>query len=360
MSDLAADVVTPGSLVTETAPDDLAAFDLPRSVLYVLRRSTVLLRQSAAEYLPLFLVNAQGQPATGVTAASDLVGSQAIMTKGDATTATISLTDSVNWVEVNSTSRPGHYQITATGANLGVLGPTEWQVVPAASAKFAGISGWGQGTVIVDTSTLATTAQETANTATVTAAITAATATLAGDITTAAGAVTVAAYATHKDPLYLLTSDDTQFAGGNIATILSDVAALYALRPATTIAAQADVTAAVSTLSADITSATSGLATGSAVASVASSLSAVASSVSALPSASGNASALLGTALAGMTSFGTIGYAIRWAGAFAYGNQTLSIAGNTLTLYAEDDTTTRSFTLTPSTTPYMAVGRTHT
>lgn len=99
----------------------------------------LIARQSVATRIPVRLVDGTGVPVTGKGSVA-VLGGTVFLVKGDGTTATITLSNGVNWFEIDNTQAPGLYHVLVSGANLGVLGPTQLSVQPAATA-FVGTIG---------------------------------------------------------------------------------------------------------------------------------------------------------------------------------------------------------------------------
>lgn len=99
----------------------------------------LIAHQSAATRIPVRLVDGTGTPVTGMGAANVLGGSVFVV-KGDGTTATLALSDGVNWFEIDDTLAPGLYHVLLPSGDLGVLGPTQLSVQPASTA-FIGTIG---------------------------------------------------------------------------------------------------------------------------------------------------------------------------------------------------------------------------
>lgn len=72
--------------------------------------------------------------------AANVLGGSVFVVKGDGTTAALTLSDGVNWFEIDDTLAPGLYHVLLPSGDLGVLGPTQLSVQPASTA-FIGTIG---------------------------------------------------------------------------------------------------------------------------------------------------------------------------------------------------------------------------
>lgn len=92
----------------------------------------MLFRKSTTVRVPIRLVDNAGAPVTGVLPA-DVQGGIATVIKADGTTVDITLSGA-NFFEFSPASKSrGLYHITIPGSALGVVGPVQWVVLPAAS-----------------------------------------------------------------------------------------------------------------------------------------------------------------------------------------------------------------------------------
>lgn len=104
----------------------------------------MLFRKSTTMRVPIRLIDGAGAPVTGVLP-SDIQGGIATVIKADGTTVDITLSVGTNFFEFSpATKSRGLYHITIPGSALGVLGPVQWVVLPAASLfSSAGYVGIG-------------------------------------------------------------------------------------------------------------------------------------------------------------------------------------------------------------------------
>jgi hypothetical protein len=98
----------------------------------------LIARQSTGTRIPVRLVDSTGAPVVGI-APSDVLSTRAFVVKGDGTTTTVTLITNTTWFEIDQTDAPGLYHVLlGGGGSLGVLGPTQMSIQPAATA-FVGI-----------------------------------------------------------------------------------------------------------------------------------------------------------------------------------------------------------------------------
>lgn len=97
-----------------------------------------MIGQNTATRLPLLLVDSFGVGVTGVNSAQIKSG-KAFLTKGDGTTAFISIVDSgmlQNWYEIDPTNQPGLYSLILPSTSTNVLGKISITLYPDVGATF--------------------------------------------------------------------------------------------------------------------------------------------------------------------------------------------------------------------------------